>query len=598
MRKSRSFWRKINLPFFLNQIIFKKMFPMIRTMVVFTLISILSPLFSVSQNRYDILISEFLPDPLPAVLLPESSFIELKNHSSRDCNLLNWKISNGKSAATIKTDYLLKADSFLILCSTSSASAYSLFGPTLGLHGFPSLHNDAGEIMLSTDAGLIMHALHYEKSWFQNDLKAEGGWSLEMIDLSNPCTGRGNWTTSVSSRGGTPGAKNSVDAENPDTESPALVRAIATDSLNLDLLFDEATDSSTVSSLSGYSISDGIGSPDAAFALPPFFDRVHIHLQKPMLTGKTYEVSVSLVRDCSGNEISMRNVCKAGLPEKVKPGDIIFNEILFNPPLFGFDYLELYNRSLGIISCAELFLAGGDMNGKLKDPEALVNEDRVIFPGEYLLLTENADWILQNYPMSNADKIISLSAMPTLPDDQGKVVLLNRSGEIIDELDYDHHWHSPLLANETGVALERIRADLTTSLSSNWTSAAASAGYGTPGYKNSESSSDSLGSGFISIEPKIFSPDLDGFHDFCFINYHLPAAGFMGSISIYDITGRMVCKLVNNILWATSGSFRWDGLDDQQNPLPMGHYVIYVELFLPNGTILTRKLVCTLARKR
>ena len=86
---------------------------------------------------------------------------------------------------------------------------------------------------------------------------------------------------------------------------------------------------------------------------------------------------------------------------------------------------------------------------------------------------------------------------------------------------------------------------------------------------------------FISVEPKVFSPDMDGYQDFFFIHYHLPAAGFTGSISIYDIYGRMVRKLVNNILWGTSGSFRWDGLDEQQNLLPMGHYLIYAELFLP-----------------
>ena len=89
---------------------------------------------------------------------------------------------------------------------------------------------------------------------------------------------------------------------------------------------------------------------------------------------------------------------------------------------------------------------------------------------------------------------------------------------------------------------------------------------------------------------------MDGYHDFCFINYQLPASGYTGSISIYDITGRMVRKLVNNILWGTTGTYRWDGLDEEQNLLPMGHYVICVELFLPDGKILKTKLVCTLAR--
>ncbi len=301
--------------------------------------------------------------------------------------------------------------------------------------------------------------------------------------------------------------------------------------------------------------------------------------------------------DCSGNEIGLDNTCKTGIPERAQIGDIIFNEILFNPPPYGYDYLELFNRSSRIIRCSELFLSGKNIDGSLKDPFSIVKDERDFFPGEYLLLTENPDWVLQNYPMAVKSQMLPFTAMPSLPDDQGKVVLLNSSGESLDELDYDHHWHSPLLTDETGVSLERIRQDQPTNIASNWTSAAATAGYGTPGYKNSESYSDSGDNYQISVEPKIFSPDLDGYQDFCFIHYHLPAAGYMGSISIYDVSGRKICTLANNVLWSISGTFRWDGLDDQQNLLPMGHYIIYVELFLPDGTVRNQKLVCVLARR-
>ena len=46
------------------------------------------------------------------------------------------------------------------------------------------------------------------------------------------------------------------------------------------------------------------------------------------------------------------------------------------------------------------------------------------------------------------------------------------------------------------------------------------------------------------------------------------------------------------------GIFRWDGLDDQQNLLPMGHYMIYTELFLLDGSVKKNLSVCVLARKR
>lgn len=555
------------------------------------------PLISPAQNRYDILISEFLPDPLPSVGMPETSFIELKNRSGHDFNLHNWKISNGSSTSTFKSDYLLKTDSFLILCPSSATQAFSAFGPTLGLSGFPSLNNDAGDIILSSNSGNIINAIHYDKDWFGNTLKAAGGWSLELIDPASPCSGRWNWAASISSSGGTPGKKNSVFAENPDTESPSLMRSITIDSLNLLLFFDKPMDSSSVMDISNYFISDGIGVPETTSGLGPFYETVSLRMQKPLVAGDIYTVTVQGLRDCSGNEISLRNSCKAGVPVKPSAGSIIFNEILFNPTPYGSDYIELFNPGPGIIPCSSLFIAGRDLYGNIKDPVQLVKAERFLFPGEYLLLTEDPGWVLHNYPLAPASQMLLVSALPSMPDDLGKLSLLNISGEMVDELNYDHHWHSPLLADESGVSLERIRPDPPTSLASNWISASATSGYGTPGYKNSESSREEPpGTDMISAEPKIFSPDLDGFQDFLFIRYHLPVPGFMGSISIHDVHGRKVRRLVNNILWGTSGSFRWDGLDDNLNLLPMGHYIIYIELFLPDGTVKKQKLVCVLAR--
>ena len=564
---------------------------------VFCFFCFLLPILSSAQNRYDVIINEFLPDPTPSRGLPESEFIEVKNRSPRDFNLRNWKISNGTTTGTIKTDYVLKSDSFLILCASASASSFSPFGSTIGVSGFPALINDGGEISISSDLGEVIHAIKYDKSWFKNDLKAEGGWSIEMIDPSKFCLGKENWSASVSDSGGTPGHINSVDAINPDKEMLALSRAVVTDSVNLNLLFNEPVDSASGANNFNYFISDGVGNPDSAFTTAPFFDQVSIKLQNPISAGKIYTISLQQVEDCKGEEIGLNNICKLGLPKKAKAGDIIFNEILFNPPPYGYDYLELFNRSSSVIRCSELFVAGINADGSLNTPTALVKDERDFFPGEYLLLTENPSWVLQNYPEADSSQILSICSLPSMPDDIGKVAILNSEGFILDELDYDHHWQSPLLTTESGVALERIDPDLPTSLASNWTSAAASAGYGTPSYKNSESYTDSVFTHFISIDPKIFSPDMDGYNDFCYINYHLSQSGYMGSISIYDINGRMVRRLVNNEIWATEGIFRWDGLDDQQNLLPMGHYMIYTELFLLDGSVKKNLSVCVLARK-
>ncbi len=562
------------------------------------LLFVFFPCLSFAQNRYDVVITEFMADPSPVVGLPESEYIEIKNRSKQDYQLRNWTISNGHVSTLIKADYLLKADSFLILCSNSAAAAFSLRGAVLGISGFPSLNNESGDIMLISSSGNIQHAVRYNRNWFGNELKASGGWSLEMIDPDYPASGKSNWVASISPAGGTPGKTNSVDAANPDSGSPSLLSIIAVDSLNLILLFSEAMDSLSASVLSNYRVTDGIGSPDSSLVLPPFFDRVALHLENPLKAGQVYTTEVNGLKDCSDNEISSRNSCKTGLPQKAENGDIVFNEVLFNPPTGGYDYIEIYNRSRHPVNVSELYIAGRDALGVLKDPAAIEKESRAFFPGEYLLLTENAEWVQDQYPLSEDGNMVEVSALPSMPDDAGKLVLLNSVGDLLDELDYDHHWHSPLISNESGVALERIRPEGITSQADNWTSASAPSGYGTPGYKNSENASDSPVSKFITVEPKLFSPDMDGYQDFCFVHYVLPLSGFIGSIWVYDITGRVVRQLANNLLLGTQGVFRWDGLDEQQNLLPMGHYIIYAEFFRPDGQLLNGKWVTTLARKR
>lgn len=57
---------------------------------------------------------------------------------------------------------------------------------------------------------------------------------------------------------------------------------------------------------------------------------------------------------------------------------------------------------------------------------------------------------------------------------------------MIDEIRYSSKWHAPSVKNEKGIALERINPDRDTQDEMNWTSASATAGYGTPGYRNSQ----------------------------------------------------------------------------------------------------------------
>lgn len=128
-----------------------------------------------------------------------------------------------------------------------------------------------------------------------------------MIDTNNPCGGFINWKASANISGGTPGKKNSIDAVNADEAPPKLLRAFATDSNTISLVFDEPLNSLGASEVVNYTISDGIGVPLSAIPVSPLFDKVTLISSTPLLPDKAYIITVSSLTDCAGNMIGSRN---------------------------------------------------------------------------------------------------------------------------------------------------------------------------------------------------------------------------------------------------------------------------------------------------
>src|SRR5690349_1063754 len=157
------------------------------------------------QRRNDVIIHEIMADPTPAEGLPPNEWIEIRNCSTMPIQLQGWRLSRLNSQSGPFPSYLLQPDSLLILCGVNTLSDMSSYGPALAITSFPSLNNDRDLLYLMTPDQAVIHAVNYDISWYGNELKQEGGWSLEMIDHHNPCIGPGNWTASIDLNGGTPG---------------------------------------------------------------------------------------------------------------------------------------------------------------------------------------------------------------------------------------------------------------------------------------------------------------------------------------------------------------------------------------------------------
>lgn len=576
-----------------------KIFDMNKILLVqfFTLLLFISSQAQVA-NRYNIVIDELMADPTPQTGLPNNEWIELRNISPVPFNLSGWRIGDATSQSGPMPSYILQPDSFVIICTASAVAAMSAYGPVISVTSFPSLDNTGDLVYLRSPQNRIIHSVNYTDAWYRNELKKDGGWTLEMIDPQNPCSGFSNWNASEDIKGGSPGKKNSVDAVNKDITAPRLMRAFATDSINIVLVFDEPLDSLKAATAANYSISDGIGIPQSAVTVSPGFDKVSLRLGTALVRNKVYTVTVSAVSDCVNNSIGAKNTARVGLSEMAGSLAVVINEILFNPRSNGTDYVEIYNRSNHIIDLKQVYIANRSSAGVVSNIKQLSADNYLFFPQDFMVLTEDPAIVKRDFICLNIDAFVTIASMPSYNDDKGDVIILNAQGNIIDELNYDEKWHFKLIDNREGVALERIDHNAPTQNPDNWHSAATSVGYGTPTYKNSQYRIDLQATGQITVTPEIISPDNDGMDDFATIDYLFPTAGYVANITIFDAAGRAVRYLQRNALCGIKGSYRWDGLGEKNQPLPVGIYIIYVEVFNLEGKKKQFKNAIVVARKK
>ncbi|HET7116299.1 MAG TPA: lamin tail domain-containing protein [Hanamia sp.] len=546
-------------------------------------------------QQYDIVIDEIMADPTPEVGLPNSEWVELKNTSGFPINLKGWRLNDLTGTSGPMADFVLQPDSFVIVCATSASTNLSSFGKIISVTGFPPLDNGGDLISIADANGKIIHAVQYSSDWYPNELKKDGGWSLEMIDTKNPCSGFSNWTASIDNSGGSPGRKNSVDGNNKDETSPELLRAFATNPTIITLLFNESVDSLKSAATENYVFDNGL-SASSAITIPPLFDKIKITLNNPLTKGTVYQVTAKNISDCSGNNIGEKNLARFGLAQSADSSDLVINEVLFNPLPSGVDYVELYNRSQKIVDLSKVFIANRNSSNAISSIQQLSADNFLFFPGDFIVITIDPNVVKSQYITTNPDAFLKIKTMPSFSNDKGNVIILNEQGNTIDEVNYSDKWHFALIKNTEGVSLERIDYDAT-SIQNNFHSAATSAGYGTPGYKNSQYKINEDIMGEITITPEIFSPDNDGHEDFATINYRFPSPGYVANITIFDASGRPVRYLQKNSLSGITGYYRWDGLNDKNQKLPQGIYIIYTEIFNKEGKKKQFKNTIVLARR-
>jgi hypothetical protein len=221
-----------------------------------------------------------------------------------------------------------------------------------------------------------------------------------------------------------------------------------------------------------------------------------------------------------------------------------------------------------------------------------------MLPGQYLVLSPSGETVIAQYQTGKREAMIDLQQFPSYNNDEGICLLANGSGEIIDALEYTDEMHFPLLQHLDGVSLERVSWYVSARETENWHSASEASGYGTPGYQNSQylSLPDSI-EAQLSIQPEIFSPDNDGYHDVQGVNYQFNQPGYLLTINIYNADGSFIKNLVNNEYAGTEGVILWNGLGEHNTPVPFGIYVYAIQVVDVSGSVFLFKKTGVLAKK-
>jgi hypothetical protein len=143
-----------------------------------------------------IVINEIMADPTPLVGLPDAEWIELFNAGKELVRLKDWELTVGSSVKVLP-DSVIPAGQFIIVCAAKTAPEMKKYGKTVVLPTFPALRNSGNLLTLINATDSIVDRIDYSDSWYGNNSKKDGGWSLERIDPERVCGQPANWGASV-----------------------------------------------------------------------------------------------------------------------------------------------------------------------------------------------------------------------------------------------------------------------------------------------------------------------------------------------------------------------------------------------------------------
>jgi hypothetical protein len=554
----------------------------------------------------DLLINEIMYAPTG----DEPEWVEFYNSTPDSINLKNWRISDSNvSTKSIlsQSDRIMAPSSYLIVAKDAN---FSVLHPEVFsiIANFSALNNTTPDAVVLYDAlSRSIDSVMYQPHW-----GGQNGKSLERIDIYTSSISVANWRESQDSLGCTPGKINSVARLDYDLAISNLTQTrIVSDgemesviNVTVQNIGRQAIDSVMVHFYADRNCSvypntsellQSVISTQRIFA----GDSVQISESLPQLAAG--EMSVVVVAENWRDERLNNNRASVTIEIGYESRSLIINEIMYDPLDGQNEWFELYNRSSQPVDLAHWTFNDKSISSGVNS-FVISDSATTVLSGGFVVVAAESSVCNIFANLRNPHPDISLSILNrsggfSFNNDGDAIVLKDLTGQTIDSVAYSPRWHHPDVVDTRGRSLERINPSIETNDPRNWSTCTNVVG-GTPGKINSAMTTSAVSSSAISISPNPFSPDGDGFEDYCIIRYNLSMLTSTINIRIYDIKGRLIRTLANGELAGTQGEIIWNGLDENKQRARIGVYIVYLEgNDRSSGKVVSAKAVAVVAAK-
>jgi hypothetical protein len=428
----------------------------------------------INEIRGDLVINELMYAPN----VPEPEWIEVYNRSTKNINMLGYKIADdATSAKVINSPLIISPGNYLVIARDSSIVDKHGIIPAIAVSNFPTLNNSRDRVVLIDSLNRVIDSLDYRSTW-----GGTNGKSLERIDINSLSTDSTNWKTSKAIQGSTPCSFNSVTPYDYDLsisiishiplqpiKEDSVIVTIRIDNVGLkpaqnfslelydDINYDSTANSSERVFVKNYQLLNPNSSITEQIKI--FADEVRLYR---IIANINFDLDEVVINNLSILEFTVSEI-------PARPNDIVINEIMYAPAGDEPEWIELYNRSNRVLNLK---------NWKLSDNTTLASistTDYIIEAGEYLVISSESN--LPNF-YNILSKLI-IATFPGLSNTGDDVKLKDNLNRTIDSLKY-----LPVWGGTGGKSLERKCVDSISVNNSNWGSSV-SKFRATPGKKNS-----------------------------------------------------------------------------------------------------------------